>query len=323
MADSDRQAVREELESYLSENPFMNSTVLDAIEGVGGLEHDFTVEAAVEEYEGMLDQPESPEACALAVSAVTRTYDHPYADIYWEAFYDVLAVEKRQTLLVRGLRERPGDPWFINDILRGLRRDPTTEAQHELQRLALGPLLEGHSHQFAVVAYAEAIGLLATMDLPLDPPESAPDDMAMRAWYVAAPLILALNGGNGTPSTEAFVACGVSHAFDVVQRLRREARNVGFGGHPDIAFEKRWPGMVRDLARAVLTPDYIAASVFARFQFGRSLEEDHVDAALQLIATIGHPTDLKLVQGWLDHPRHGEQALATARALEVGLVDGA
>lgn len=322
LADADRDTVRELLDSYLSDNPFMNSTVLDALEGVGGLEHDFTVEEAVQEYEAMLDQQESPEACALAVSAVTRTYDHPYSDIYWEAFYDRLAVEKRQALLLRGLRERPGDPWFINDILRGLRRDPTSQAEPELQRLALGPILEGHSHQFAVLTYAEAIGLLATMELSLDPPEPAPDDMMMRAWYVAAPLLHAINGGHGTPSTEAFVACGASHAFDVVQRLRREVRNVGFGSQLDIAFERRWPDMVRELSRAVLSPDYIAVSVFARFQVARSLEEDHVDAALQLIGMVGCPTDLKLVQNWLEHSRHGEQALATARALEAERADG-
>ncbi|MFD0850537.1 NERD domain-containing protein [Sphingosinicella xenopeptidilytica] len=322
LTNADRQAVREELDSFLSDNPFMNSTVLDALEGVGGLEHDFSVDAAVQEYEDMLDLPESPEACGLAISAVTRTYDHPYADIYWEAFYDVLSVEKRQALLLRGLRERPGDPWFINDILRALRRDPTPEAEPELQRLALGPLLEGHSHQFAIVAYAEAIGLLATMDLPLDPPQPAPPDMTMRAWFAAAPLIHVLNGGNGTPSTDALVACGAANAFDVVQRLRREARNVGFGGHPDIAFERLWPDMVHQLARVVLAPHYTAASAFARFQFGRSLEEDHVDAALQLMATVGRPTDLRLVEDWLDHPRHGEQALATARSLEAERASG-
>lgn len=322
LSDDDRAVVREILDGFLSDNPFMNSSVLDALEGVGGLEHDFTVEAAVQEYEAMLEQPETPESCSWAVSAVTRTYDHPYSNIYWEAFYDVLAVEKRQALLLRGLRDQDRDAWFINDILRGLRRDPTPQAAPELQRLALGPLLEGHSHQFAVIVYAEAIAMLATMNLSLDPPEPTPDDAIERAWFAAAPFIHALNGGDSNPSTEAFVASGAAPAFDVVQRLRREARNLGFGGHPDIAFERRWPGMVRDLALAALAPDYVAASIFSRLQFSRSLEEDHVNAALQLLATVGRLTDLRLVQDWLDHPRHGEQALATARALEAVRASG-
>ncbi len=318
LGDDDRAAVREVLDGFLSDNPFMNSTVFDALEGVGGIDHDFTVEAAVREYEAMLGQPETPESCALAVSAVTQTYDHPYSDIYWEAFYKVLAIEKRQALLLRGLRDRDRDAWFINDILRGLRRDPTPAAEPELQRLALGPLTEGHSHQFAVVVFAEAIALLAAMNLPLDPSQPVPDDLAMRAWYCAAPLIHALNGGGGSPPVDDFMACGVAQSFDVVQRLRREARNLGFRDNPNIAFESRWPHMVRDLVRVVLSADYVAASIFASFQFGQPLEEEHVDAALQLMAKVGRPTDLQLVQGWLDHPRHGEQALATARALEAG-----
>lgn len=62
LGDDDRAVVREILDGFLSDNPFMNSTVLDALEGVGGLEHDFTVEAAVQEYEAMLDQPETQRA---------------------------------------------------------------------------------------------------------------------------------------------------------------------------------------------------------------------------------------------------------------------
>ena len=155
------------------------------------------------------------------------------------------------------------------------------------------------------------------LELPLNPPQAPPEDATMRAWYAAAPLIHALNGIGGTPSTEAFVACGVSEAFDVIQRLCREARNVGFGSYADIAFERRWPHMVRELVRAVLAKGYVAVSAFARFQFGPSLGEDHVDVALQLMAKVGRPTDLMLVQSWLAHPRHGERALATARALEA------
>lgn len=267
LSNDDRTVVRELLDGYLSDNPFMNSTVFDALQGVGGLDHDFTVEDAVREYEAMLDEPETPESCSRAVSAVTQTYDHPYCDIYWEAFYDVLAVEKRQALLLRGLRDRDRDAWFVNDILRGLRRDPTPAAEPELQRLATGPLREGHSHQFAVIIFAEANALLATMNLPLNPPQPVPDDVTVRAWYCAAPLIHALNGGGGSPPVDDFVACGVAQSFDVVQRLRREARNLGFRDNPNIAFESRWPDMVRDLVRVVLSADYVAASIFASFQF--------------------------------------------------------
>lgn len=322
LEEEDREAVRDILNEFMSDdNILLNSILIDALEGVDGIVHEFTVEAAVEEYEAMLALPETPESRSLAVSAVTRTYDHPFRDEYWEAFYEVLAVEKRQALLLRGLRDQPGDPWFIADILRALRRDPTPDAEPELQRLAQGPRLDGHSHQYAVVSYAEAIGLLAELGLPLDPPEPPPADSALRAWYAAAPLIHAINAKSGAGSSKQDVgpllACGTAEAFDVVQRLAREARNLGFSVNTAITFETLWPDMVLQLVRAVLTKGYVAASIFARFHFSRSLEEDHIDAALQKMAKVGRSTDLALVQTWLDDPVHGEQALATARALEA------
>ena len=317
LGEEDRVAVREELNSYLTDdNLFLNSSVFDALAGVGGIEHDFTIEAAVKEYEAMLAIPDSPEACSMAVSAMTRTYDHPFSEIYWEAFYEVLEVEKRQALLLRGLRDRPGDLWFTSDILRALRRDPTPEAAPELQQLARGPRLDSHSHQYAVITYAEAISLLAKLDLSVEATEGVPDDPAIRAWHEAAPLVHALSGGNAKPSTDAFVACGVAEAFDVIQRLKREVRILDYDNHLDVAFESLWPDMVRGLVRAVLAGDYVGKSVFPAFRLDRSLEDEHIDAALQLLAKVGRPTDLALAQAWLDHPCHGERALETARALE-------
>ncbi|WP_294131712.1 NERD domain-containing protein [Sphingobium sp.] len=316
-----REAVRDALDGWLSnDNIVMNSILFDALEGVDGIETTLTLEAAVQEYEAMLALPESPEACSMAVSAVTRTYDHPFRDIYWEAFYEVLPVEKRQALLLRGLRDEQRDAWFIDDILRALHRNPTAAAAPELQKLALRPIVEGHSHQHALHVYADAIALLAKLAIPLAPPEPPPDDPARRAWYRAAPLIHALNSDPVRSShamaaeVAALSACGAAEAFDVVQRLAREARNIG---HPaNVAFESVWPELVLDLCRSALSPGYAPVSLFERIYFDRTLADDHFDLALALIAKVGRPTDVALVSAWLTHPRHGERALATARELE-------
>lgn len=311
-----QEAVRDDLNSWLSDDGLLlNSIIIDALEGVEGLEITMTVEAAVEEFEALLALPETPESCKLAVSAVTSTYDHPFRDIYWEAFYDVLAVEKRQALLLRGLRDTPGDPWFIEDILRALRRDPTAAAAPELQTLAHSPRIDGHSHQHAVHVYADAIAMLASLGIPLDPPPQ--EDPVRRAWEAAAPLIYQLND----PTTDlpagaipALVACGSAPVFDVVQRLAREARN--YGHQANVAFETVWPDLVRDLCRAVLAPGYVAVSLLPQFRGDGTLTDEHVDFALAMIAKVGRATDVKLVASWLDHPRHGERALAAGRSLE-------
>lgn len=321
LPEGDREILRDMLNGWLSnDHVLMNSIVIDALEGVDGIDVSLTVEDAVREYEVILEQPETPDSRKLAVSAVTWTYDHPFRDVYWEAFYDVLAVDKRQAILMRGLRDESGDPWFIDDILSALRRDPTPEAAPELQRLALAPRLDGHSQQHAVLVYADAIALLAELDISLRPNEPPPDAADSRAWYRAAPFVHALNAP--TPctgrawglETRQLLDCGTAEAFDVIQRLSREVRVLR---HPTKAdFERLWPEMVIGLCRAALTPGYQAASIFERKFHDRTLTDDHVDFALAMMATIGRSTDLGLIRSWLVHPKHGERALATARSLE-------
>lgn len=314
-----QQEIREALGNWLSnDNSFMNSIIFDALEAVEGIETTLTVEDAVQEYEAMLALPESPEACSLAVSAVTRTYDHPFRDIYWKAFYDALPVEKRQALLLRGLHDAHGDPWLLDDILRALHRDPTAAAAPELQKLAQIPMAESHSYQHALHVYADAIALLAKLAIPLAPPDPLPRDSTRRAWYRAAPLIYALNAKPATSQrvvaeVTALRACGAAEAFDVIQHLTREAHNIR---HPaNVAFESAWPELVLDLCRTVLSPGYMAVSLFEHIYF-RTLADDHVDLALALMAKVGRSTDVALVSTWLNHARHGERALETARALE-------
>jgi hypothetical protein len=322
LGDGDRADVRETLHEFLSnENPMLNTVVIDALEGVDGIEIDFTVEDAVRGYEAILAEPETPESRSMARGGLTSTYDHPYRDIYWEAFYDVLAREKRQALLLRALRDERMDPWVISDVLRAMARDPDPAAKLELQTLALAPLLTSGSYQFAVICFADAIRLLATLGLALAPPVTPPPEPTLEAWFRAAPLLYALNGGGlqSLPSgaIEAFLACGTAPAFDVMQRLEREARNLGFYEHGQTEFDRLWPDMVLQLVRAVLSTGYTAISGFPEFASHSSLQDDHVDAALQMLARVGRATDMALVRNWLSHPFHGEQALQTARAIEM------
>ncbi len=320
--EDDREAVCLSLNEFMSnKNPFLNSILIDALEGVDGIETDFSVGDAVEEYERMLEQPESAETQSLALSGLTSTYDHPYRDTYWEAFYEALAPGKRQALLLRALRDERGDPWLIADVLRAMARAPDTAAEPELQALAQVPKLKGGSHQYAVICFADAIRLLATLGLHLSPPDPPPSDLATRAWYRAAPLLYALNGEpSSSPPADAvadFVGCGTAEAFDVIQRLAREARNLGFYEHAKMAFDALWPEMVLGLVRQVLSPGYVARSVFPHFSTSGSLDDEHVEAALQILARVGRTTDIALVQVWLGNPAHGEQALKTARAIEA------
>ncbi|UWR64838.1 NERD domain-containing protein [Phaeobacter inhibens] len=316
-----RQAISGALHGWMSnQNIFINSIIIDALEGVDGIEIEITVEDAVEEYESVLALPDTPEACAFALGAITRTYDHPFRDIYWEAFYKALPVEKRQRLLLRGLRDERRDPWFIDDVLRALLREPTAAAAPELQKLAQIPIVESHSPQLALNVYANSIALLAKLAVPLALPDPPPRNPASQAWYRAAPLIYALNidptlsSGKMAEEVDNFRVCGAAEAFDVVQRLTRERRNMLRPAN--VEFESSWPDLILELCRAVLSPDYAPASIFERVFTDRALADDHLELALSLLAKVGRTTDIALVSRWLNHPKHGERALQAARSLE-------
>ncbi len=322
LPEAQQEAVRDALNSYLSDtNIFINSSVIDALGGVDGIETTMTVEDAVAEYEAMLEQPETAETRNLAISAVTRTYDHPFCNIYWEAFYDHLALEKRHALLLRGLRGEPADAWFTSDILRALHREPTPDAEPELQLLAQAPMAEGHSYQYAVHVFADSVALLAKMNLELATPDAIPSDPIKRAWLLGAPLLYALNAPDqqrekpGKDAIVAFRECGASACLDVIQLLIYESRN-SFGHDVKVDFEKEYPELVLGLCRAALKSEYQPTSIFKNRSLIRSLEEDHTGFALSMMQLIGRKTDIQIVKPWLDHRTLGETALRTLRALE-------
>ena len=322
LPEAEQEAVRDALNSYLSDtNIMMNSMVIDALGGVDGIETTMTVEDAVAEYEAMLEQPETAETRNMAISAVTRTYDHPFCNTYWEAFYDHLALEKRHALLLRGLRSEPADAWFTSDILRALHREPTPAAEPELQFLAQAPMAEGHSYQYAVNVFADSVALLAKMNLELATPDAIPSDPIKRAWLLGAPLLYALNAPDqqrekpGKDAIVAFRECGASACLDVIQLLIHESRN-SFGHDVKVDFEKEYPELVLGLCRAALKPDYQPASIFKNRSVIRSPEEDHAGFALSMMQLIGRKTDVQIGKPWLDHRTLGETALRTLRALE-------
>lgn len=115
---------------------------------------------------------------------------------------------------------------------------------------------------------------------------------------------------------EEFRACGIAEAFDVIQRLVREKRNLLRPAN--VEFECAFPDLILELCRAVLSPGYRPISVFDRIFADRTLADDHFDMALLLLQKVGRTTDIGLVSAFLDDPKHGELALQTARILERG-----
>ena len=312
-------ALRETLDSWLGDNAWMNSIVIDAYPGVGGLEPEFSIEDAVTEYEAILAHDVEEERNSLALGSVLRTWDHPFCEVYWEAFYNGLSTEQRQAVLLCAIDVVDGDAMFLSDVVRALNDVPTLAAVPRLREFAKRPWPHHHGYQSSVHLFANAVAGLAKLDVPLGDVGSSVLLDLERAWSCGAKLLFAFSCDHPIGDTEIarlwkeLAACGPAAAIDVVMHLHREGTGFGTGGQT--AFIERCPSGLLALSRRVLAADYIAQSIFQPFPHD-SHTDNHRSFALQVLGTIGRRSDLPLLRTWLDHPKHGETALSAARDIE-------
>jgi hypothetical protein len=313
-------ALRETLDSWLGDNAWMNSIVVDAYPGVGGLEPEFSVDDAVTEYEAILAHSVEDERNSLALSSVLRTWDHPFAEVYWEAFYDRLPVEQRQAVLLCAIQVADGDAMFLSDAVRALDDVPTPAAAPRLRDFAKGPWPHNHGYQSAVHLFANSIASLAKMGELLDEDDATDLPDLERAWRRGADLLYAFNCDPPVSDAEinqlweALAACGPAAALDVVMQLHREGN--GYGHRAQTAFIERCASGLLTLSRRVLDTDYEGQSIFRPFA-NDSHTDKHRSFALQVLGAIGRRSDLPLLRTWLDHPTLGEAALSAARSIEA------
>jgi len=320
LEEDERQAVRASLESWLSDNAWFNSIIIDALEGVGGLDAEIDVDSALAEYDELLALPDSPEVRKLALGTVIHTYDHPFSDIYWSAFYDHLAVEKRQAILMRAIEDETGDAMFLADAVRALIDVPTHDAAPRLNAFAQRPWPQNHSSQDAVRLYSHSIAALAKMGVPLT--VDGPDDLvpAERAWRCAGRLVHAFNTAEPASDAEierlwgALAACGPAAVIDALMHL--EMDRSPYERRAKLAFVDRCASGLLAICRDVLDPGYVGASIFDRFPQPKERDAKHVAFAMSVMGKVGRRSDLPRLRRWLDDPQQGEIALAAAREIE-------
>ncbi len=312
--------LRETLDSWMSDNPWMNSIVVDAYPGVGGLESELTVEDAASEFEEILAHSDFDEKNSMALSSVLRTWDHPYSEIYSEAFYQHISEPKRQAILLSAIEVADGDAMFLDGVVSALIDLPTPAAAPRLRVFAKRPWPHNHGPQWAVRMYANAVALLAQLDEPLGELDTTDLPDEELAWRRGAKLLYAFNSTRTVSDAElarlwtSFVACGAAAAIDVVRNLHREGNALEH--QAQTAFIERCPAGMLTLCRNVLAADYEGRSIFRSFS-GEGHTDKHRGFALQVLGEIGRRSDLALLRRWLDHSSLGEAALSAARRVEA------
>ncbi|WP_207000861.1 NERD domain-containing protein [Trinickia mobilis] len=314
------QELRATLESWLSDDdPFTNTLVFDALQGVGGPETSLSVEVAHEELLAALQMTPSGLASERAMHLYVCTFDHPCDSLYWEAFYERLTDRERLEILLRAADATYSD-LTTSMVVAELARNPVPAAVACFRRFAQMPHLSGTWTQAAVETYLRSIAALAGMGVDLDPGEG--DAPAMSAWYHAARLLHLLAGRPEALDSARLAMlwgqlerCGVAHAFDVVMHV--ETSDMFRGSDMRLSFLPGCSEGVRRLARDVLRSSYQPATEFERSGQWRGLMSEHRIFALQVLAHIGRKTDLELVKAWTEDTSVGRHAIAAAKSLET------
>lgn len=314
--------LRDTLQSWLSDvDPFTNSLVFDALDAVGGVESDLSVEAALQECLDALEMPPSALAYGRAMHVYVCTFDHPCSQLYWEAFYEKLSDAQRRELLLRAVSAEYGGlttPW----IIRELAKNPHPDAIPKLQEFTRAPSFEGSSAQGAVAAFLNAIVALAKLEVSLQRYDA--ESVEEAAWNTAAQILhLTVHDGEMASAHEGQIEvlwtqleqCGAAAAFDVIMWVEK---NHSFtSSNSRTSFLPVCARGVRKLARIALQRTYSPTSLVPKQQWG-DLAADHRMFALSILRELGRKTDLGLARQWIEDAVLGQYAIETAKALEAG-----
>lgn len=314
--------LRDKLQSWLSDvDPFTNSLVFDALDAVGGVESDLTVESALQEYLDALEMPSSDLAYERAKHLYVCTFDHPCAQLYWDAYHEQLPDAYKQKLLLRALNAEYGDlttPW----ILQELAKDPHPDSIPKLQEFVRAPSFGGASAQGAVEVFLSAIAALAK--LGVGPQQYDPGSAEEAAWNAAAQILhLIAYDRDSARSRELeidalwkqFERCGAGQALDVVMWVEK---NHSFASiNAKASFLPTCKRGVRKLARIALQSAYSPASLVPKQRQWGDLATDHRMFALSVLRGFGRKTDQGLVRRWVEDALLGQYAIETAKILEA------
>lgn len=307
------------LNSYLSDNPWMNTFLIDAISAVGKLDFGISVESIKDELKDIAKQPPIAEIAARACSAYTATYDHPARDVFCEAFNEHVSSEVRTAVLVRVIADISIDSMTLAFAIGDLGKWPSIEAIPYLKKLSTAPVSETASPQSSVAVFCEAISQLARLGEPLEVESELSDILTLRAWQLVRPLIYALNITPTPDDTkferlwEAFATDNDSGTMDVIYRTMMDSRF--FLRDSRIDFIDHCAEGLRSICLEVLQPNYFAETIF-KSESDRNLIENHRRFAFSCLAEVARSSDKFLIEQWCEDACLGADAIKTLRIIE-------
>lgn len=319
LSEPDRVRYAALVETWLSDDGWMNGIVLDALKALDAFEDAFSVEEAVGEFRSVLALPSSQVSAEAAYRIWSNIFDHPYDAIYYQGYDQLLEAEKAE-LLTRALNADSRYSMFHAFLLSEVARRPSPAMVPALTKFALYPRQDTSSYQDAIDVFQHAVEALAKLGAPM-PDELPGDDEIQRAWRHARRILFILQRPN--ISREDYIEETNDdwrqlinlRAIDLIMRLisSRYRPSDTDTTRKIIAWSSR---SILTLSRNALSDDRPPFSAFRMHSKWPNVSHEITEYALGIIEEFGDRSDLKRIEHLLDDLTFGKRAIRAARAIE-------
>ncbi|EOF4703868.1 hypothetical protein B9L20_00340 [Serratia marcescens] len=301
---------------------FMNSMILDALKGLGGLdaEEENYRTVVLNEIERVFSEP-SPQADTEAWSIFSRQFDHPYDSIYWEEVHNLAGDQKRQ-FLFKALKGASTEyVSFVGILIRQLADfgDPAvSEAIEPWLRL---PAKRSVMPQDAVEAFFAAHEAMGILSLPLPTAPASPVDVDVDETMRACGEL-------------AYWACRLSD-YELESSLQTlSARTTLLAHSASASAGALWSSTSRmlssDGARTHVAKSYpntalvVCRDALSNRELQKTYEEHRfmdslariASFSIQVIGQFGDADDLQNLRGLCDDEGLGREALDAIKKIE-------
>ena len=321
-----RQRLRQVLENLPNPGPALGSSLLDALQSLGGLEEaeEDHREVAHEEVAWCLDD-RSGAGAADAWGLYVRQFDHPFAMAYWDAFHG-LAEDDQKTLMAMAAEGAEIGSFFLDTLLVGLCWFGDAKLCGTLWRFVKPPPTDVLAPLDAVRAFVTAHIGLARLRCRL-PQDDEPSDSRASALGACGSLLYWSNRMDVDDETRLRECRGPLRvldsrsqdcALDAIRmcQLAGSPERLGRPGEPRVVWSvakehgKELIGLCR---RALRRPE---AQKGCFTHFAEDEKWSCLSLAMGVLARHGNSVDAALLREFAKDPALGRAAIAALKVVE-------
>lgn len=318
---AERDALKRLVESFLGNNPVLNSALVETLAQFEDLGLT-SAERAREEVRFVLSEPRTPEICKQAAGIFSNQFEEVLGSHHYDAIEELQADEWLSFHLMAALGST-ADDFGVNLILTRLVQRPSPQSEDVFLKFALPPpstrvFLNGPPTTFRL-AYAGLARICATPPAPPAPRNA--DEASWHHWGT----ILFWSQKPDTPEATARAGCEVAWSRLSTDLLRAAVDPLfqmeRYGGSSSVPFkpiEHLFPGELKKLLEHSLPLRAELTSINSGD--GNRLHGDRINFIINKLAVIGDEVSLPVLEPLCDSSGHGRAAVQAVKAIQERII---